>query len=252
MTEVLTVGGALVGFTRCIPTVNTYAENLPLGTASTVYPNYGLNTPDLPERVLNCRQELADELLAPIVWMQQTHSDEVAVVENYRYTAENSVTADAVIVPAGTVAAVQVADCVPVLLIDSKKYLAAAIHAGRAGIEKRILEKTVSKLLEMGSEPRNIQAVVGPCICENCYEVGVDVYQQYVELFPEGGATTSWGTLAIRLRHVVVQQLQILGINQIFHDLACTFEETELNSYRRQPSCGRQIGWVYFPTTIKV
>lgn len=249
MDNVLAVGGALVGFTRCAPSAGTISD-----TAAQVAPNYGLNTPDETSRVTGFRKALAQKLAAPIIWMQQTHSATVATVtadtlaQATSTEALNTVAADAVIVPAGVVAAVQVADCVPVLLIDPHLRLVAAVHAGRAGVEKEILAATVAKLAAAGAAPPQLIAAVGPCICERCYEVGDDVYTQYVTQFPSGGATTSWGTKSINLRAIVVQQLQQLGISEIHHDAACTYESTDLNSYRRQPACGRQIGWAYFPT----
>lgn len=253
MTKQLAVGGALVGFTRCSSTANSISDKpssateLPPGNAATVSPNYGLNTPDAPARVTSFREELAAALHAPIVWMQQTHSAKVVRLESYQSTAENSVDADAVIVPAGVVAAVQVADCVPVILIDKQHRLVAAVHAGRAGIEKAIISNTVAELISTGSRVEDLYAAVGPCICENCYEVGEDVYRQYVSLFPAGGGVTSWGTHSLRLRAVVVEQLENAGVTRIVHDDTCTFEATDLNSYRREPTCGRQIGWAYFP-----
>lgn len=248
MDKILTVGGALVGFTRCAPTVSPST-----GIAPQIFPNYGLNTPDDSNRVTAFRKELAEKLAAPIIWMRQTHSDKVATITSNELSTENNakhentVDADAVIVPAGIVAAVQVADCVPVLLIDPHLKLVAAVHAGRAGIEKEILAHTVTKLAAVGSIPSRLLAAVGPCICENCYEVGEDVYHHYVSKFPGGGALTSWGTKSIRLRAIVERQLAGLGIKEIHHDATCTYESTDLNSYRRQPNCGRQIGWAYFP-----
>ncbi|MCS4484535.1 polyphenol oxidase family protein [Gleimia sp. 6138-11-ORH1] len=248
MDNILTVGGALVGFTRCAPTVS--ASNK---TASQIYPNYGLNTPDEAARVTEFRKKLAVKLKAPIIWMEQTHSAEVATIKATELSEnlesnENTVKADAVIVPAGTVAAVQIADCVPVIIIDPTLKLVAAVHAGRAGIEKEILAHTITKLVAAGSNPKNLYSAVGPCICENCYEVGEEIYQKYVDQFPNGGARTSWGTKSIRLRAIVVEQLKEMGIENIYHDQACTFESEDLNSYRKEPACGRQIGWAYFPT----
>lgn len=237
MTYRLNLGGALVGFTRCTPSAYT--------------PNYGLNTPDDPQRVLEFRSQLAEELQAPVVWMEQTHSAVVEVVEAAQQSSLNTVSADAVIVPAGVVAAVQVADCIPIILVDSKQKMVAAVHAGRAGIEKNIIAETVRVLLNRGSRVQDLAAAVGPCICENCYEVGDDVYQHYVRLFPEGGAETSWGTQSIRLRSVAQQQLRELGVQKIVHDSACTFESGDLNSYRQDPQCGRQIGWVLFSDSVE-
>ncbi|EEH64217.1 conserved hypothetical protein, YfiH family [Gleimia coleocanis DSM 15436] len=244
MTVEMAVSGALVGFTRCTSTAISASNPL---DANNIAPNYGLNTPDEAQRVKDFRETLSKKLGSPAVWMQQTHSDVVATVPNATYNTDNSVAADAVIVPAGVIATVQVADCVPVIIVDSRLKIAAAAHAGRAGIEKEILAETIQQMQQMGSQINDLAAAVGPCICEKCYEVGPDVYEKYVGLFPQGASETSWGTPSINLRKVVTDQLMEQGITEIIQDETCTLEADDLNSYRQNPHCGRQIGWVLFP-----
>lgn len=72
----------------------------------------------------------------------------------------------------GVTAAVSVADCLPVILADPVRKVAAAVHAGRKGTELHIVRKT---LFRMGSwfecAPENVVAVFGPCIRSCCYQV---------------------------------------------------------------------------------
>ncbi|MDO5049642.1 MAG: peptidoglycan editing factor PgeF [Actinomycetaceae bacterium] len=234
-----TTTGIQYRFTRCVTDPAVAGEALSI-------PNYGLNTDAPSQLVMNDRRELAQRLGMPILWMRQTHSDVVEVVDGPISSHENSVTADAVITRSRMALAVQVADCVPVLLWDEKTGTIGAVHAGRAGVEKAIVAKAVSTMAGLGCSTSDIVAAVGPCICPKCYEVGQDVYDALVAKRPEVAARTSWDTLSVDIRAGVVKDLENSGVTNIIQDDACTFESAHLNSYRRNPRCGRQIGLVAY------
>jgi polyphenol oxidase len=85
---------------------------------------------------------------------------------------------------AGVYLSVTVADCVPILLVDPAQHVAAAIHAGWRGTAARILERSLSVLLEQyGSSPRDILAYIGPCASSCCYAVGQEVATQFEDRF---------------------------------------------------------------------
>ena len=71
---------------------------------------------------------------------------------------------------------VRTADCVPVLLEDSEAGVVAALHAGWRGTFSDICGEGVRKMIAKGAEASRIVAVIGPSICQNCYEVGNDVF----------------------------------------------------------------------------
>lgn len=233
------LGGARVGFTRCRPANSS-------DTPRPSVPNYGLNTDDAPELVLADRQQLSHQLGTPIAWMTQTHSDIVSEVLPHHVSTGNAVTADAVIA-CGVGVGVQVADCIPVMIVDPHTRRVAAIHAGRAGVEKNIVGRTLTHLYDTGSPQGQLLAAVGPSICGQCYEVPRDMWLGFTTAYPVGKSHTRWGTTALDLRAVVDQQLRSSAVNTIRHDDSCTFESDNLNSYRRFPRCGRQVGWAYFP-----
>lgn len=100
----------------------------------------------------------------------QVHGDEIVVIDNP--DLPEIAKADAVIVTiSGVVAAVRTADCVPILLADPVRNIAGAVHAGRQGAEIYITSKTVAIMVDLGSNPADIIAVIGPCIRKCCYEV---------------------------------------------------------------------------------
>jgi YfiH family protein len=79
---------------------------------------------------------------------------------------------------------VQTADCVPVLVRDTRNNAVAAFHAGWRGTVKRIVEGGIGKMrLEFGSRPEDLEAAIGPAIGACCYAVGEDVRSEFLSQF---------------------------------------------------------------------
>jgi YfiH family protein len=84
----------------------------------------------------------------------------------------------------GVLLGVGTADCVPVLVVDLKKRVVAAFHAGWRGTVARIVERGVSKMgEEYGSRVEDLSAAVGPSIGGCCYTVGDQVRGEFAEQF---------------------------------------------------------------------
>jgi YfiH family protein len=84
------------------------------------------------------------------------------------------------------VLAVQVADCVPLLMADRRSGAAAAVHAGWRGTSAGITRAAVEAMArEFGTDPRDLTVAIGPSIGECCYEVG----DELVDAFRRDGAT---------------------------------------------------------------
>lgn len=76
------------------------------------------------------------------------------------------------------------ADCVPLLFYDPKKRVIASSHSGWRGTVEKIGAKTVKKMeQEFGCTPEDILAVIGPSICQDCYEVSEDVAKEFEKVF---------------------------------------------------------------------
>jgi hypothetical protein len=72
--------------------------------------------------------------------------------------------------------AILTADCVPVLVADTRRRVVAAFHAGWRGTLARIVERGIGTMrLQFGSRPKDLIAAIGPGIGACCYSVGEEV-----------------------------------------------------------------------------
>lgn len=77
---------------------------------------------------------------------------------------------------------ISTADCIPVLIYDKEHHAAAAIHAGWRGTVKRIAGKAVGEMAGIfGTCPEECEAVIGPGISQDSFEVGWEVHQAFVD-----------------------------------------------------------------------
>lgn len=180
---------------------------------------------------------------ARVVTARQTHSIERYTIESEQQTHGPQPDCDAMITRMTDVLlAVQTADCLPVLIGDTKTGAMAAIHAGWRGTAGRIAERTVADLMLVhGVSPRDCIAALGPAACAECYEVGEDVIGRYKKEFGY------WRNLLVNfkengkahldIRAANVQQLSFCGFSEDRIHVAdyCTMHQNELFfSYRRE------------------
>jgi YfiH family protein len=84
----------------------------------------------------------------------------------------------------GLMLGVQTADCVPVLIADTKTRAVAAFHAGWRGTLARIVEQGVGRMrMEFGSRPKDLVAAIGPSIGLCCFAVGEEVRSEFESQF---------------------------------------------------------------------
>jgi YfiH family protein len=116
------------------------------------------------------------------VSLHQIHSD---VVRIFDATPSKQCKGDALATKRkGLLLGVRTADCSPVLVVDPKKRVVAAIHAGWRGTLARIVAKTIGQMqMEFGSQPKDLLAAVGPTIGGCCYEVGTEVAADFSAKF---------------------------------------------------------------------
>lgn len=169
----------------------------------------------------------------------------------------------------GIALAVQVADCLPVLLADRQGRVIGAAHAGWRSLAGGILQATVQKMRQKVPDA-DIVAWLGPCIGPAVFEVGDEVRAAFIataqdmatnqqgrppkqedaqrtaraeSAFQPGRKPGKW---LANLPELARQHLHALGITDIHTAGVCTFSDpARFWSYRRDQTCGRMAGLIW-------
>ena len=158
--------------------------------------NLGFTTHDSRSAVENNRRAFASAVLAspanskrkpsevswPIVTVRQIHSDLIHLVSS---RPDHPPAGDGLITRApGVLLGVLAADCLPIIIVDTKLRAVGVFHAGWRGTLKRIAEKGVGELQRrFRSCPADMKAVIGPGIRDCCYQVGPELREKFLGQF---------------------------------------------------------------------
>jgi YfiH family protein len=210
--------------------------------------NLGDHVGDDEGNVFANRKRLAAELgLAEdkLAWMEQVHGRTATTVDGSETQAAEATDALVTATP-GVALVVLVADCVPILLADAEAGVVSAVHAGRVGTRVGVVPAAVEAMREAGAEVGRIEALLGPAICGDCYEVPAAMAADVEKHVPGSACKTRKGTPGLDLRAGLWQQLAGLGVGKIGVDPRCTNEDKTLFSYRRDGTTGRLAGitWI--------
>lgn len=187
-------------------------------------------------------RKIVQDIFAPnkeIIWMNQIHSD-IILDTNTRENKDGFLgTADALVCAQKNVLCmVMVADCNPILIYDQNRQVFALIHAGREGLVKSIIHKTITKMIDdYQSKPQDMLVFVGASIRKCCYEISKDLALS----FDKSHLIIKNSTYKLDLISLVKSQLKqcnILSENiEILPTCSCC--EESLFSYRREQTTGR-------------
>ncbi len=221
--------------------------------------NLGASCGDQPERVAENFRRFCGAVgtdADALVKNHQVHGDLVRPVTRADVLpspgAPGTVEADGLITRTpGLCLTVFSADCIPVLLCDPRKKVAAAVHAGWRGCAAGIVEKTVREMVRLlGARPERILAAVGPCIGKCCFETDGDVPEamRASALGPEAEPyiTRRGPKWHVDLKGVNARWLEKAGVRQIDVSPDCTACHPELYwSHRRMGQArGAQIAMI--------
>ena len=123
----------------------------------------------------------------PLVTLRQIHSDLIHRVDR---VPQQPVAGDGLITDTpGLLLAVQIADCLPIIVADRKRRAVGVFHAGWRGTVKRVVEKGVGEMRKhFGSDPGDLVVAIGPGVQRCCYEVGEEVRTRFEAQFAYAGS----------------------------------------------------------------
>lgn len=172
------------------------------------------------------------------VW--QIHSDLVKVVQTQADIENTEERFDALTSNLeNLLIGVKTADCVPVLIGDTKTGAYSAIHAGWRGTVESIVIKAIEKMQKnFDTKAEDLVCAIGPAACIENYEIGQDVIDAFAKNFPNSThlfQSTRTGHAKIDLHLANKEQLLSVGVKAENISIApfCTMERTDLFfSYR--------------------
>jgi len=163
--------------------------------------------------------------------------------------------ADAAISNAPDVAlVVRAADCVPLLIADTRTGAVAAVHAGWRGTAARVAVAAVEEMQRrFGTQAADLVVAIGPAIGSCCYEVGSDLVDAFAAAGHERHLIDRWFMTPRerRMRLDVVganrDQLMLAGVREenVHACGLCTAMHLDvLTSYRAEQSAAGRIAGV--------
>lgn len=208
--------------------------------------NVGFSTEDAAAAVQENRRRLREALPAEPRWLRQVHGADVVDAE----AAIDRPAADASVARRpGTVCAVLIADCLPVLLCDREGSVVAAAHAGWRGLAAGVIDNTVRAMHAAGADPEGILAYIGPGIGPRAFEVGNEVREAYVRSDPDARSAFVMhgeGKWLSDLPALVGRALGRCGVREVHGGNLCTYSDPQrFYSYRRDRMTGRMAALIW-------
>jgi YfiH family protein len=129
------------------------------------------------------RQRMQSAVGAPLVFLKQVHGNKVV---NLAPHSVNGTEADSSIATGpGVACTIMVADCLPVLMCDTRGQWVAAAHAGWRGLAGKdgmgVLESLRGSSPVSQTRPEDLLVWLGPCIGPKTFEVGTEVVAAFCD-----------------------------------------------------------------------
>ena len=183
--------------------------------------NVGDHVGDAIDHVQINRQRLQSAVGAPMVFLKQVHGQRVVLLDA---SSSHGTEADACIALGPQAACtIMVADCLPVLMCDTRGQWVAAAHAGWRGLVGEagggVLESLRRSAPVAQTRAEDILVWLGPCIGPQAFEVGTEVREVFCQR--DAAATDHFkpsksGKWLADLAGLARQRLRQMGIEQIY------------------------------------
>ena len=176
----------------------------------------------------------------PVQYMNQVHGKSVGIINDFSH--EPIPNTDALFTKSNKVSlAILSADCLPVAITNTEGTEIALLHAGWKGLSSGIIQET---LKIFNTENKGLKSWLAPCISQMKYEVGIDVYEAFMNLDEESVKnfqqvdSKKW---LFDLKAEAARVLKNLNV-QVFQSNYCTYTDKDMfYSYRRNKTDKRVL-----------
>lgn len=182
--------------------------------------NMGRGSRDAPAAVARNRRRAAAEFgVEPeaLNVCYQVHSARV-VIAGDAWADERSRGDGVITARAGLLCGVLAADCAPVLIADAEARIVGAIHAGWQGALAGVIAAAVEAMSALGAQPARMVAVIGPCIGQASYDVGLEFQERFETGAPNSARFFAPGDVADKRRFdlpgFVLSRLEAAGVER--------------------------------------
>jgi YfiH family protein len=233
---------------RVPPRVHALVTTRAGGTSTGAYASLNLGTAvgDDAEAVAENRSRLRQHLPADPRWLKQVHGTRVVTAESVCVPVD----ADASFTRSpNVVCAIQMADCLPLLLAARDGSVVGAAHAGWRGLAGGVVECLVAAL---ATDPSGIIAWLGPAIGPDAFEVGEDVRSAFMA--DDAAAAAAFrlagaGKWRADLFALARARLARAGVREVHGGGLCTAADpVRFFSHRRDRVTGRMAALVWLET----
>jgi len=113
-----------------------------------------------------------------LILLNQIHSNKIFFINKYK---KKKLYGDGIITSQkGIALGILTADCAPIIFYDPNNSLIGALHAGWRGAYKKIVKKMTKLFIKKGSNVKNLNVIIGPCISQSNYEVKMDFKNKFL------------------------------------------------------------------------
>ncbi len=208
--------------------------------------NLGFLSGDSEEAVRSNRALLRSHLPSEPRWLKQVHGPVVVRADDAQAGAE----ADASFTTTpGVVAAVMVADCMPVLLAEASGACVGVAHAGWRGLAAGVIQATARSMRNALEQPEaELIAYLGPAIGPDHFEVGPEVRDAMAASLPRAGDAfrPHGGKFLADLFLLGRLALAEAGVTRVSGGGVCTVcDPRRFYSFRRDRTTGRHAALIW-------
>ena len=185
-----------------------------------------------------------------LILLSQAHTSKVFYLKKNR---KKKIIGDGLITKkSGMALGILTADCAPILFYDPKKKIIGAAHAGWKGAYKQISKKIIKIFEKKGSNKKDINAIIGPCISQKNYEIKNDFKEKFIKQNQKNKTyfKTIKKKIFFSLHDYIADQLRSLGIKNLeiikkdTYNLKNNFFSSRRSSKEKNNDYGRNISLI--------